>query len=94
MDKYQDKKLIDWTNDIILLNDNYIEYGLKKGYIGLVVDNLIEKKGTILADFLNPVTGEDIAILVEIKENDFRVYTNSSEDKKIGYAFRKSFEKE
>ncbi|MBQ7370067.1 MAG: hypothetical protein IJW58_03730, partial [Clostridia bacterium] len=79
MDKYKENALVDWTDDIILLNDNYAEQGLKKGYIGAVVDNFIEKQGIILADFFNPVTGEDIAILVEIKKEDFRVYSGTLE---------------
>ncbi len=93
MDKYKDNALVNWTDDIILLNDNYADKGLKKGYIGAVVDNFIEKQGIILADFFNPVTGEDIAILVEIKKEDFRVYSGTLEDQKIGKAFRKLFEK-
>ncbi|MBQ8394980.1 MAG: hypothetical protein IJX49_05340 [Clostridia bacterium] len=91
MNKYKDNTLATWTDDIILLNDNYIGQGLKKGYVGMVVENLIEERGTILADFLNPITGEDIAILVEIKKEDFRVYAGTLEDQKIGRAFRNLF---
>ncbi|MBQ7368087.1 MAG: hypothetical protein IJW60_00065, partial [Clostridia bacterium] len=80
MDKYKDKALLDWTDDIILLNDNYIEQGLKKGYIGAVVENFIEERGSVLADFFNPFTGEDIAVLAEIQKEDFRVYSGSLED--------------
>lgn len=89
----KDKTCIDWTDDIILLNDNYVGQGLKKGYIGVVVDNFIETQGFVLADFFNPVTGEDIAILVKIKKEDFRVYSGSLEDQKIGKAFRDLFRK-
>lgn len=63
------------------------------GYIGVVVENLIEKMGIVLADFFNPVTGEDIAILVEIKKEDFRVYSGTLEDQKIGKKFKDLFKK-
>lgn len=85
--------LVDWTDDIILLNDNYADKGLYAGYIGVVVENLIEKMGIVLADFFNPVTGEDIAILVEIKKEDFRVYSGALEDQKIGKEFKDLFRK-
>ncbi len=85
--------LVDWTDDIILLNDNYADKGLYAGYIGVVVENLIEKTGIVLADFFNPVTGEDIAILVEIKKEDFRVYSGTLEDQKIGKEFKDLFKK-
>ena len=93
MDKMKENILVDWTDDIILLNDNYADKGLYAGYIGVVVDNLIEEKGIILADFFNPVTGEDIAILVEIKKEDFRVYSGTLEDQKIGKEFQDLFRK-
>lgn len=85
--------LVDWTDDIILLNDNYADKGLYAGYIGVVVENLIEKMGIVLADFFNPVTGKDIAILVEIKKEDFRVYSGTLEDQKIGKEFKDLFKK-
>ena len=85
--------LVDWTDDIILLNDNYADKGLYAGYIGVVVENLIEKTGIVLADFFSPVTGEDIAILVEIKKEDFRVYSGTLEDQKIGKEFKDLFKK-
>ena len=91
MDKIKENILVDWTNDIILLNDNYADKGLYAGYIGVVVENLIEKMGIILADFFNPITGEDIAILVEVKEEDFRVYSGTLEDQKIGKEFKDLF---
>ena len=93
MDKIKGNILVDWTDDIILLNDNYADKGLYAGYIGVVVENLIEKMGVILADFFNPITGEDIAILVEVKKEDFRVYSGTLEDQKLGRAFRKLFMK-
>ncbi len=93
MDKIKENILVNWTDDIILLNDNYADKGLYAGYIGVVVENLIEKMDIILADFFNPITGEDIAILVEVKKEDFRVYSGTLEDQKIGRAFRKLFMK-
>ena len=93
MDKIKENILANWTDDIILLNDNYADKGLYAGYIGVVVENLIEKMGVILADFFNPITGEDIAILVEIKKEDFRVYSGTLEDQKIGKAFKELFRK-
>ena len=44
MDKYTDNSLVEPMDAIILLNDNYSRAGLKKGYIGVVVDNLIKAK--------------------------------------------------
>ena len=93
MVKMKEYVLADWTDDIILLNDNYAEKGLYAGYIGVVVENLIEKMGIILADFFNPITGEDIATLVEIKKEDFRVFSGSLDDQKIGRAFKEKFKK-
>lgn len=93
MVKMKENVLADWTDDIILLNDNYAEKGLYAGYIGVVVENLIEKMGIILADFFNPITGEDIATLVEIKKEDFRVFSGSLDDQKIGRAFKEKFKK-
>ena len=93
MDKIKGNILVDWTDDIILLNDNYADKGLYAGYIGVVVENLIENMGIILAEFFNPITGEDIEILVEIKKEDFRVYSGTLEDQKIGKAFKELFRK-
>ena len=93
MDKIKENILVNWTDDIILLNDNYADKGLYAGYIGVVVENLIEKMGIVLADFFNPVTGKDIAILVEIKKEDFRVYSGTLEDQKIGKEFKDLFRK-
>ena len=93
MDKIKENILVDWTDDIVLLNDNYADKGLYAGYIGVVVENLIEKMGIILADFFNPITGEDIATLVEIKKEDFRVYSGTLEDQKTGKDFKDLFRK-
>ena len=93
MDKMKENVLVDWTDDIILLNDNYADKGLYAGYIGVVVENLIEKMGIVLADFFNPITGKDIAILVEVKKEDFRVYSGTLEDQRIGKAFKDLFRK-
>lgn len=61
--------------------------------IGVVVETLMEEQVFILVDFFNPVTGEDIAILVEIKKEDFRVYSGTLEDQKIGKEFKDLFRK-
>ena len=52
---------------------------------------MIEERGIVLADFFNPLTGEDIAVQAEIKKEDFRVKSSSAEDKKIGKSFRELF---
>lgn len=91
MDKYKDNTLVEPMDAIILLNDRYQEKGLYAGYIGVVVDNFIQKSGIVLADFFNPLTGEDIAVLAEIKKEDFRVYSKSLEDQKIGRTFKDLF---
>lgn len=57
MDKIVNDLLVELTEDIILINDNYSSQGLKKGYIGVVIDNFIEEEGIILVDFFNPFTG-------------------------------------
>ena len=93
MVKMKENILVDWTDDIILLNDNYANKGLYAGYIGVVVENLIAERGIVLADFFNPITGEDIAVLVEIKKEDFRVFSGSLEDQRIGKAFRQLFKR-
>ncbi len=58
MDKYTDNSLVEPMDAVILLNDNYANAGLKKGFIGVVVDNLIKTHNIILADFDNPVNGQ------------------------------------
>lgn len=54
MDKYSDNSLVEPMDAVILLNDNYANSGLKKGFIGVVVDNLIKTYNIILADFSIP----------------------------------------
>lgn len=93
MDKYEDNRFVAPMDEIILLNDNYLEQGLKTGYIGVVVDNFIENYGIVLADFFDPFTGEDLAVQAEIKKKDFRVFSGSMEDRKIGKAFKDLFRK-
>ena len=78
---------------VILLNDNYANAGLKKGFIGVVVDNLIKTHNIILADFDNPYTGQSIAVLAEIKKEDFRVISSSSDDQRAVRAFKTLFPK-
>ncbi|MCD8040612.1 MAG: hypothetical protein LUF82_03745 [Clostridia bacterium] len=88
MNKYTDNTLVEQMDDIILLNDNYAAQGLYKGYLGVTIENLIEKLGYILADFYNPISGKDIAVLAKIKKDDFRVLSNSLEDKVAAKAFK------
>ena len=54
MDKYQNNTLVEEMDAIILLNDNYSDKGLLKGYIGDVMSNFIEKYGTIIKIKYNP----------------------------------------
>ncbi len=93
MDKYKDNSLVEQMDAIILLNDNYIKQGLKVGYIGVVVDNNFGEKNTIIADFYNPITGEDIQPVIEIKKEDFRVISGSLADQKLVKAFKDLFRK-
>ena len=93
MDKYTDNSLVEPMDAVILLNDNYANLGLKKGFIGVVVDNLIKTHNIILADFDNPYTGQSIAVLAEIKKEDFRVISSSSDDRRAVRAFKALFPK-
>ena len=93
MDKYTDNSLVEPMDAVILLNDNYANAGLKKGFIGVVVDNLIKTHNIILADFFNPLNGKDIAVLAEIKKEDFRVISSSSDDRRAVRAFKALFPK-
>ena len=93
MDKYKDNALVEPMDAIILLNDNYEEQGLKKGYIGVVVETLMEEQSFILVDFFNPFTGEDIAVLAKIKREDFRVISGSLSDQKLVKEFKDLFRK-
>ena len=56
MNKYQNNILVEEMDAIILLNDNYADQGLFKGYIGIVMANFIKKYGFVVADFSNPFT--------------------------------------
>ncbi|MBS1416225.1 MAG: hypothetical protein HPY94_03680 [Clostridia bacterium] len=91
MDKYTDNSLVEPMDAIILLNDNYSRAGLKKGYIGVVVDNLIKSQNIILVDFFNPMDGKDIAVLAQIKKDDFRVISSSPADQRAVRAFKNLF---
>ena len=91
MDKYTDNNLVEPMDAIILLNDNYSRAGLKNGYIGVVVDNLIKSQNIILVDFDNPYTGQSIAVLAQIKKDDFRVISSSSADQRAVRAFKNLF---
>ncbi len=93
MNKYIDNSLVEEMDAIVLLNDNYIEQGLKKGYIGVVMDNAVKKEGIVIADFSNPITGEAILPVVDIKKEDFRVISASLEDQKLVKAFKDLFRK-
>jgi hypothetical protein len=91
MDKYENNKLVEQMDAIILLNSNYESLGLKKGYIGTVVANLIEKYEIILVDFFNPFTGEDIYIQAKIKTDDFRVISPSKKDQELVKVYKDLF---
>lgn len=93
MDKYKDNGLVEEMDAIILLNDNYADIGLFKGYIGDVMDNFIEKYGFVVADFYNPFTGKSIQPVVEIKKEDFRVISDSLADKRLVKEFKDLFRK-
>lgn len=80
MIKHENNVNVKPMDAIILINDNYINYNLKQGYIGVVVDNLIQKNNYVLADFFNPLTGKDIAVQIEIAKDDFRILSNSIKD--------------
>ena len=93
MDKYQNNALVEEMDTIILLNDNYADEGLFKGYIGTVMENLIEDRGFVVADFSNPVGPGYIQPAIAIKKEDFRVVSGSLSDKKLVKAFRDLFRK-
>ena len=93
MDKYKNNALVEEMDAIILLNDNYADQGLFKGYIGDVMANFIEKYGFVVADFYNPFTGESIQPVIEIKKEDFRVISGSLADKKLVKEFKDLFRK-
>ena len=91
MDKYKNNAFAEEMDTIILLNDNYIDKGLSKGYIGTVMTNFIEKYGFVIADFYNPFTGKSIQPVVEINKDDFRVISNSNSDQKLVKEFKDLF---
>ena len=94
MNRFEDNSFADESDDIILLNDNYRDIGLRKGDIGIIMENRIEGDGGyVIADFPDPVTGEPICPVAEIGKDDFRVYNDSPEDRKIGADFRNRFRK-
>ena len=70
MDKYKDNSLVEPMDAIVLLNDDYADKGLYKGYIGTVMDNFIQKHGIVVVDFCNPVASGYIQSVVEIKKED------------------------
>lgn len=91
MDKYKDNALVEPMDAVILLSDDYEKQGLKRGYIGVVVDNFIKTDGIILADFFNPFTGEDVAVQAKIKKNDFKVVSSSADDQKKVKVYKQLF---
>ena len=91
MDKYQNNALVEEMDDIILLNDNYADKGLFKGYIGEVMENLIEERGFVVADFSNPIESGYIQPVIEIKKEDFRVISGSVADQKLVKEFKDLF---
>jgi ATP-dependent exoDNAse (exonuclease V) alpha subunit len=91
MDKYQNNALVEEMDDIILLNDNYADKGLFKGYIGEVMENLIEERGFVVADFSNPIKAEYIQPVMAIQKEDFRVLSDSLADKKLVKEFKDLF---
>ncbi len=93
MDKYQNNALAEEMDTIVLLNDNYIEQGLKAGYIGTIIDNLIGRAGIVIADFSNPITGQNIQPVIQIKKEDFRVISGSLSDRRLVKAYRDLFKK-
>ena len=93
MNKYQNNALVEEMDAIILLNDNYAEQGLLKGYIGIVMENLIEERGFVVADFYNPFTGESMQPVITIQKEDFHVISGSVADQKLVKEFKDLFRK-
>ncbi len=93
MDKYQQNTLEATEENIILLNDHYIEKGLKAGYIGVVQYNLVDLLDCVIADFYNPITGAEIARIVDIDTKDFRVLSNSPADQQLKEEYKNLFKK-
>ena len=93
MDKYENNALVEEMDAIILLNDNYAEQGLLKGYIVIVMENLIEERGFVVADFYNPFTGKSMQAVITIQKEDFRGISGSLEDKRLVKEFKDLFRK-
>lgn len=93
MDKYKNNALAEPMDEIILLNENYADQGLRAGYVGTVMENLIEKYGVVIADFSNPVTGDYIRPVAYIKKEDFRVLSDAESDNQLAKAFKDLFKK-
>ena len=93
MNKYKHNTLVEEMDAIILLNDNYADKGLFKGYIGTVMANFIEKYGFVVADFSNPIESGYIQPVIEIKQKDFRVISSSVADQKLVKEFKDLFRK-
>ena len=47
----------------------------------------------VVADFSNPITGECIQPVIDIKKEDFRIYEGTLEDQKIGKDYKDLFKK-
>ena len=67
--------------------------GLKQGYIGVAVDNFIRNNGCVSADFFAPFAGDDIAAQVAIGKDDFRVLSDSADDRRKVKSFKDLFKK-
>lgn len=91
MDKYTNNEFVEPLDAIILLNDNYASEGLKKGYIGTVMDNCIPEQGVVIADFMDPIGNKPGVPVAVIKKEDFRVLSGSKEDKAAVKRFRDMF---
>ena len=91
MTKYEDNTLVEVTDAIILLNNNYENLGLKQGYIGVVVENLIEENDYILVDFDNPFSSEYIYVMAKINKDDFRVIGPSRKDQELVKVYKDLF---
>lgn len=91
MDKYENNALVEELDEIILLNDNYADRGLCKGCVGIVMSNLIEKDGFVVADFESPKGEKYNQPVIEIRKEDFRVMSDSVADHKLWREFREMF---
>ncbi|MCD8372450.1 MAG: hypothetical protein LUD27_04015 [Clostridia bacterium] len=89
MDEYIQDPLIEEA--ICILNENYADIGIHTGYVGIVIENLLVKRGSILADFYDPFTGKDLAVATEIRQEDFKVLTGTLDDKLIVKKYKDLF---